>query len=98
MSRPVALRPAARDDLAAIWEYGTSRWGRAQAEAYLAGLGDVLDLLAMHPEIAREHADLTPAVRMHPYRANLIIFRADDLLDVIRIPAMRMNWRGVLQD
>lgn len=98
MSRPVSLRPAAREDLAAIWEYGAAQWGRVQAEAYLSGLGGVLALLAIHPEIAREHTDFTPPIRMHQYRANLIIYRADDVLDVIRIPAMRMNWRGVLLD
>lgn len=98
MSRLIALRPVAKEDLAAIWDHGNAKWGRAQAEAYLGGLGDVLDLLALHPEIAREHADLTPPVRMHPYRAHLIIYRADEVLDVIGIPVMRMNWRGVLID
>ena len=98
MTREIVLRPAARSDLIKIWGHGTSRWGVNRTEAYLNGLGELLQLLAEHPEIGRLHEELRPPLRMHPYVSHLVLYRADVTLEVLRVPAMRSNWRGLLID
>lgn len=97
MTRRLTLRPQAEADLAAIWDHTAARWSVAQAERYLAGLGDTLALLAAHPEIARLHNTFTPPARLFPYRSHLVIFTADEaVLEVIRVVHMRSDWRGLV--
>lgn len=80
------LSPAAEADLSGIWLEGASRWGVAQAEHYADGLFALFDLLVEFPEIARERAEFSPAVRIHPSGAHLVIYRqADQGIEIIRI-------------
>ncbi|AWB49856.1 type II toxin-antitoxin system RelE/ParE family toxin [Gemmobacter aquarius] len=98
MTRPVQLRPLAEADLAEIWDHTLAEWGSRQAEAYLAGLGKIFDLLAEHPEIARLRTEFVPPLRLHPYRAHLIIFQSGETLEVIRVVHGRTDWLAFLTD
>lgn len=99
MTRRLTFRPWAEADLVGIWDYTAARWSEAQAERYLAGLGDTLALLCAHPEIARLHQDFTPPARLFPYRSQLVIFIADEAaLEVIRVVHMRSDWQGLVVD
>ena len=93
MTRRLRLRPRAEADLAEIWDHTVAQWSLAQAERYLDGLHDTLNLLCTHPEIARLHHDHTPPARFYPYRAHLVIFTADQtFVEVIRVVHQRSNW------
>jgi len=95
----IVLRPAAEADLDRIWSYTTSAWSEAQAEEYLMGVDSVLRLLAEFPELARLREEFRPAVRIHPHRAHLIIYRTENAtLEVLRIIHARTNWTAVLRE
>ncbi|MEQ8897959.1 MAG: type II toxin-antitoxin system RelE/ParE family toxin [Roseovarius sp.] len=99
MSRQVLLRPRAEADLADIWDYTVGAWSEAQAVSYLTGLDATLGLLAEFPETARLREEFVPPVRIHPYRAHLIVFLADDsVLDVVRVMHARPNWQAFLTE
>jgi toxin ParE1/3/4 len=91
------LSPAAQGDLDTIWSYTAQTWSVAQAEAYLRGLAEVFAMLCAHPGIARERQDVTPPVRLHPYRAHLVIYRiAEDHVVILRVVHGRRKWALLL--
>ncbi|MGR3762276.1 type II toxin-antitoxin system RelE/ParE family toxin (plasmid) [Roseobacteraceae bacterium NS-SX3] len=93
------VRPAARDDLAAIWRHGAETWGETQADAYTDGLFALFDLLADFPEMARERAEFTPPVRIHPTGAHLVIYRiAEGAPEIIRILHTRQDLMQFLSE
>lgn len=99
MTRQVLLRPKARSDLDAIWAYTVSEWSQPQAVSYLTGLDGVFRLIAEFPELARERAEFTSAVRIYPYRRHLVIYTAQpDTLDVLRILGARSDWVALLNE
>ena len=93
------LRPAAEADLSGIWLQGAASWGVEQAERYADGLFAVFDLLAEFPEMARERAEFTPAVRIHPSGSHLVIYRlAGQGIEIIRILHAHQNLMAYLQE
>ncbi len=93
------LRPAAEDDLSRIWFEGAASWGVEQAERYADGLFALFDLLVEFPEIARERTEFSPAVRIHPSGAHLVIYRqADQGIEIIRILHGHQNLTAYLSD
>jgi toxin ParE1/3/4 len=94
-----ALTPAAKADLADIWQHGAVTWGMAQADQYADGLFALFDLLAAFPELSRERTELSPPVRIHPSGAHLVIYRiAGQGVEVIRLLHARQDLRLFLQD
>lgn len=93
------ILPAARGDLAAIWRYGMETWGAAQADAYTDGLFALFDLLADHPEMARERREFTPPVRIHPTGAHLVIYHLQQHRpEIIRILHARQDLAAYLAE
>ncbi|KIC21941.1 MULTISPECIES: type II toxin-antitoxin system RelE/ParE family toxin [unclassified Leisingera] len=93
------IRPAARADLAAIWRYGLETWGETQADAYADSLFALFDLLADFPEMARERAEFTPPVRIHPTGAHLVIYRIEqNCPEIIRILHARQDLMAFLSE
>jgi toxin ParE1/3/4 len=93
------LSPAAQNDLSGIWDYTALMWSPDQADAYLRGLAEKLDVLCVHPEIARERREIDPPVRLHSYRSHLIIYRIeDDHLAIIRVVHRRQHWQALLDE
>ena len=91
------LTPAAELDLETIWINTATRWGARQAERYVDGLFEVFALLADFPEMARERAEFTPPVRLHPHKSHSVIYvPSDEGLDIIRIFHMRQDFWAIL--
>ena len=91
------IRPAAETDLSEIWRHGASSWGIGQADRYADSLFALFDLLADFPEVARERREFTPAVRIHPSGAHLVIYRADGQgVEIIRILHAHQNLTAYL--
>ncbi|MFM7333084.1 MAG: type II toxin-antitoxin system RelE/ParE family toxin [Tabrizicola sp.] len=93
------LRPAAEADLSDIWQQGATTWGLTQAERYADGLFAVFDLLAEFPELARDRAEFTPSVRIHPSGSHLVVYRWDgQKIEVIRVLHAHQNLVAYLSD
>lgn len=91
------LRPAAEADLSEIWRHGAATWGVEQAERYADGLFALFDLLADFPEIARQRAEFSPPVRIHPSGAHLVIYRREGQgVEIIRILHAHQNLAAYL--
>jgi len=88
------LTQPAADDIAAIFLYGIEQFGIDQADAYHAGLEAAFDFLARYPRAARERSELSPPVRVHPYRAHLIVYEVEQNggVFVLRVRHGRENW------
>lgn len=93
------IRPAAEADLLDIWTHGAAIWGIEQAERYADGLFALFDLLAEFPELARERAEFTPQVRIHPSGSHLVIYRPEGQgVEIIRILHAHQNLMAYLND
>jgi len=93
------IRPAAEADLAEIWRHGAATWGVEQAERYANGLFALFDLLVEFPEMAKERAELTPAVRIQPSGSHLVIYRPEGQgVEIIRILHAHQNLTAYLND
>ena len=83
-------------DIIAIAEQGVRTFGTAQARLYHDDLFAVLDLIAANPRMAREREEISPPVRIHPFKAHLIVYRIeeDGAIFVIRIRHGHEDWVG----
>ena len=88
------LSVEAEEDIIAIAEEGVRIFGAQQARRYHNDLFVVLDLLANNPRIARERVEIEPPVRIHPFKAHLIVYRIaeDETVLVIRIRHGHEDW------
>ncbi|MDK4713591.1 type II toxin-antitoxin system RelE/ParE family toxin [Rhizobium sp. CNPSo 4039] len=91
-----SLSVEAEEDIIAIAEQGIRMFGTAQARRYHDDLFAVLDLMAANPRMAREREEISPPVRIHPFKAHLIVYRIeeDGAIFVIRIRHEHENWVG----
>lgn len=87
------LSGAARQDIIDIYLRSEEAFGEAQADRYVADLESMFAFLAEHPMAARERIELAPPVRIHPYRAHVIVYRLDgaDVL-ILRLRHGREDW------
>ena len=93
------MRPAAKVDLSDIWLQGASTWGMDQADRYADSLFALFDLLVAFPEIARERTEFSPAVRIHPSGAHLVLYReAEAGIEIIRILHAHQNLTAFVLD
>ena len=97
MNRRLTFHPRAAADLADVWDYTASRWSEAKAVRYLTGLQAMLDLLRLHPEIARLREEFSPPVKLHHSGSHLVILVATAAeLQVIRVGHGRSNWKALI--
>lgn len=84
---------AARTDMRAIFRQSVEMFGLSQADAYVAALHHALDLIATYPKSNRERAETAPPVRVHPYKAHVIVYAIEDQgVLVLRIRHTREDW------
>lgn len=87
------LSRSAETDLERLFLEGMDRFGLAQAEQYRSDLKSRLEMLARFPRVAQLRADVSPPVRIQPFRAHVIIFDVDDDgITVTRIRHGREDW------
>ncbi|RCS21446.1 type II toxin-antitoxin system RelE/ParE family toxin [Phyllobacterium salinisoli] len=89
-----SLSVEAEEDIIAIAEQGVRMFGAGQAKRYHNELFALLDLVAANPRIARERDEINPPVRIHPFKAHLIVYRIenDETIFVIRIRHGHEDW------
>ena len=91
------LSRRAEDDIIAIYVTGEGSFGAAQAERYHQGLEQTFRFLAEFPGAARLRTDITPSVRVHPYRSHIIIYvAAGDDIDILRVRHGLEDWESTL--
>lgn len=90
------LSVEAEEDIVAIAEQGVRLFGVAQARRYHDDLFGLLDLIAGNPRIARERDEIHPPVRIHPFKAHLVVYRIEDdnSILIIRIRHGHEDWAG----
>jgi len=88
------LTRAAEDDLIGIFRQGAVLFGPVQAERYFRELEKVFDLIAASPEIARERAEISPPVRVHPHKTHLVVYLIEDGggVLIVRIRHSHEDW------
>ncbi|MDH7785501.1 toxin ParE1/3/4 [Ochrobactrum sp. 19YEA23] len=88
------LSVQAEDDIIAIAEQSIAMFGPTQARRYHVELFKTLDLIASTPRIARERDEISPPVRIHPFKAHLIIYQIenDEAVFIIRIRHAFEDW------
>lgn len=88
------LTVQAEEDIVGIAEAGIRLFGEAQALSYHQQLFDMFELIAANPHMARERHEITPPVRVHPFKAHLIIYvlaEPDDVV-IVRIRHGHEDW------
>ncbi|TFF17870.1 type II toxin-antitoxin system RelE/ParE family toxin [Jiella endophytica] len=90
------LTPEAEEDIVAIAEAGIRLFGPAQARRYHDELFALFTLIAGNPHMAREREELSPPVRIHPFKAHLVVYVAESGTDilVIRIRHGHEDWQA----
>ena len=88
------LSVKAEEDIIAIAEHGIAMFGPLQAKRYHSDLFNTLDLIAKNPQMAREREEISPPVRIHPFKAHLIIYQIEQkgAIFVIRIRNAFEDW------
>ena len=88
------LSAEAEEDVIRVAEYGMRNFGRAHAQRYHDELFETLALIALHPEMARERHEIRPPVRIHPFKAHLIVYIVgeDGVVFVIRVRHGHEDW------
>jgi toxin ParE1/3/4 len=91
-----SLSVEAEEEIIAIAEQGVLMFGSAHARRYHDELFAVLDLIAANPRMAREREEISPPVRIHPFKAHLVVYRVEEngAVFVIRIRHGHEDWAG----
>ena len=91
-----SLSVEAEEDIIAIAEQGVLMFESAHARRYHDELFAVLDLIAANPRTARERDEISPLVRIHPFKAHLVVYRVEEngAVFVIRIRHGHEDWAG----
>ncbi|MEJ1172878.1 type II toxin-antitoxin system RelE/ParE family toxin [Agrobacterium sp. CMT1] len=84
----------AEEDAIRIAQEGIDLFGPQQARKYHRELFAIFDLISRNPRIARERNELSPSVRIHPFRAHLVVYRveADDDVLIVRVRHGHEDW------
>ena len=99
MTHRLILSPRAKADIDDIWEYSAVTWSADQADRYLTGIENVLQLICLQPGLARLRKVFRPPFRMHSYRSHAIFFQNDAAtVHVVRILHARSDWKSLLSE
>ncbi len=93
---PFNLSAEAEEDIVSIAEQGIRSFGPQVAKRYHDELFAVFELIASNPRMARERHEISPPVRIHPFKAHLVVYRINDdgSIFVIRIRHGHEDWAG----
>jgi toxin ParE1/3/4 len=96
VTRQIVIKASAVADLDTKYWDGVELWGRQQARIYLEHLESLFNLLAEQPEIAREHREFVPPVRIYPFRSHVVVYlHTATELDILRVVHARTNWAAI---
>jgi len=93
-----SLSQKADEDIIAVYIEGIRKFGAKQTEKYYDELEQTFQLLSSSPRLARERLEITPPVRIHPFRSHIIIYTLDekDNIFILRIRHRREDWKNYL--
>ncbi len=88
------LTEAAENDIIGIAEAGTRQFGSAQARRYHDQLFAIFDLIAANPRMARERLEISPPMRIHPFKAHLVVYTIenDGSVLIVRVRHGHEDW------
>lgn len=91
---PFRLSVQAEEDIVSIAEEGIRIFGARVAKRYHDELFALLELIATHPRMAREQHEISPPVRIHPFKAHLVVYHIveDGSIFVIRTRHSHEDW------
>jgi toxin ParE1/3/4 len=91
-----SLSRKAEEDILGIYFDGIQHFGLMQADRYHRQLEEVFEFLAENPRVARERTEITPPVRIHPFRAHLVVYLVDESEQVfiVRVRHGHEDWQG----
>lgn len=89
-----SLSVEAEEDIIAIAEQSARMFGAGQAKRYHDELFALLGLIASNPRIARERDEINPPVRIHSFKAHLVVYRIEDdeKIFIIRVRHGHEDW------
>lgn len=73
----------AEEDVIRIAEEGILLFGPAQAQKYHRELYAIFNLIARNPRMARERHELSPPLRIHRFKAHLVVYSVDGQGEVL---------------
>ncbi|ARM10487.1 MULTISPECIES: type II toxin-antitoxin system RelE/ParE family toxin [Rhizobium] len=88
------LTEEAEEDIIGIAETGIRLFGSAHARHYHDELYAIFDLIAANPRMARERDEISPPMRIHPFKAHLVVYtivEGDHVL-IVRIRHGHEDW------
>jgi toxin ParE1/3/4 len=93
---PFNLSTEAEEDIVSIAEQGIRSFGPQVAKRYYDELFAIFELIASNPRMARERHEISPPVRIHPFKAHLVVYQINDdgSIFVIRIRHAHEDWVG----
>ena len=88
------LSIAAEEDVIGIAEQGIRLVGPVQARQYHDELFAIFDMIAANPRMARERPELSPPMRIHPFKAHLVVYRIekDGGILIVRVRHGHEDW------
>ncbi len=87
------ISESADRDVGNIYLQGIERFGLAQADRYFDDFHAAFDRLATYPTLGRLRHEVSPAVRMLPFRAHLIFYDIeDDGILIVRVRHGFEDW------
>ena len=88
------LSRSAEDDIIGIAEAGVRLFGSVQTRRYHDELFAIFDLIAANSQMARERYELSPPMRIHPFKAHLIVYRIeeDGEILIVRVRHGHEDW------
>lgn len=89
----ICLTQAAEQDIRSLAEIGIEMFGVDQAQAYHNALFNTFDLLADNPRMGRERTELTPPIRVHPFRSHVVLYQIEDEdILIVRVRHAHEDW------
>ena len=86
MAYQLLFSPASEADLIGFFQYGMSRWGRPQSEAYLNKIEEFAWLLTEQPLIGLERNDLQTSLRSLPVEQHILFYRVlSKRIEILRV-------------
>lgn len=86
------IAPAAKADLAEIYQYGLRQWGLIQSDSYLENLKDRLWSLTKQPLMGVDRPELLPDMRSLAIESHTLFYRVTaDTVEIIRVLSSRQD-------
>jgi toxin ParE1/3/4 len=84
-------------DISHIHHESFSQFGILQADKYVKGLLDLLDLIEANPNMAKVRAGFSKPTRLQRYKSHMIFYRVEgDVAQVVRVLHGKQNWSEYL--